>query len=228
LLRGTRIITGQEARRFTHVIDTLSGHLDAAGIERVIVPSIWEAATFEHKVGPENTKMMWTFADKSDRRCCLIPEVTGLLQETWRNEWAKASRERPVFYVQRCYRYERPQRGRYREHTQVGIELLGSADVDAAKHLLRDCLDLLGVTYDFHDDVIRGASYYTRKGFEARVEGLGAQRQIAGGGAYAEGVGWGIGVDRVAMALAVDVDREQPGGDTQASGGDQAPPGAGQ
>ncbi len=201
MLRGTRIITGDEARIFTDVITQLSARLHASGLEQVIVPSIWEAETFENKVGPENTKMMWTFSDKSDRRCCLIPEVTGLLQETWRDEWSKGATRRDVFYVQRCYRYERPQKGRYREHTQVGVELLGSQDLEAAKSLLRDCLASLGVDFEFFDDVVRGASYYTRRGFEARVESLGAQKQVAGGGAYAEGVGWGIGVDRVVLAL---------------------------
>lgn len=143
---------------------------------------------------------MWTFQDKGERNVCLIPEVTGLLQETWREDWSKRTKTRNVFYVQRCYRYERPQAGRYREFTQLGIEMLGSQDMSRAKALLRDCLDLFDVEYSFDETAKRGLSYYVAEGFEASVAKLGAQKQIAGGGAYAEGVGWAIGIDRLVLA----------------------------
>ena len=48
--------------------------------------------------------------------------------------------------------------------------------------------------------VERGLSYYTEDGFEARRELLGAQQQVAGGGRYAEGIGWAIGLDRLLLA----------------------------
>jgi histidyl-tRNA synthetase len=106
--------------------------------------------------------------------------------------------------VARCYRYERPQRGRYREFTQVGVELLGGqAPVDRreVEHLLRRILNEVGVDYQFDDRVARRLGYYVEEGFEALAPNLGAQRQIAGGGRYAEGVGWAIGLDRLLLAL---------------------------
>jgi histidyl-tRNA synthetase len=154
--------------------------------------------------------MMWTFQDQGGRDCCLIPEVTGLIQETWREEWrgqaaqaqrcAPAKATRNVFYVQRCYRYERPQAGRYREFTQLGIEMLGSTDTARAQELLRLCLDRIGLAYRFEGAVRRGLTYYVEDGFQACIDSLGAQKQVAGGGAYAEGVGWAIGVDRLVLA----------------------------
>ena len=48
----------------------------------------------------------------------------------------------------------------------------------------------------------RGLAYYTEDGFEAGCSRLGAQKQIAGGGRYAEGIGWAIGLDRLALALS--------------------------
>ena len=148
---------------------------------------------------------MWAFEDKGGRAVCLIPEVTGLVQDEWNARW-RTTEKKPyrVFYVARCYRYERPQRGRYREFTQVGIELLGGkapddrAEVEA---LLVAILDALGVTYELARDVRRGLGYYTEGGFEASCPALGAQRQIAGGGRYAEGIGWAIGLDRLLLAL---------------------------
>ena len=66
---------------------------------------------------------MWAFADKKGRPCCLIPEATALFQER-SAELLGRRLERPLFYIARCYRYERPQAGRYREFTQLGFELL--------------------------------------------------------------------------------------------------------
>jgi histidyl-tRNA synthetase len=146
---------------------------------------------------------MWTFADKADRPVTLIPEATALVQREYRDRWAK---EKPkpvrVFYVQRCYRYERPQAGRYREFTQFGVEILGPGDYEEeARTTLVEALNATGVRYEFDTEVARGLSYYTRDGFEARAENLGAQKQIAGGGSYEDGCGWAIGVDRVVLAL---------------------------
>jgi histidyl-tRNA synthetase len=107
--------------------------------------------------------------------------------------------------VARCYRYERPQRGRYREFTQVGVELLGGQapfDRREVEDLLRRVLNEVGVDYEFDDRARRGLGYYVEEGFEALSPKLGAQKQIAGGGRYAEGVGWAIGVERLLLALA--------------------------
>jgi histidyl-tRNA synthetase len=67
--------------------------------------------------------------------------------------------------------------------------------------LLRRALDATGVAYSFDANVKRGLGYYVEDGFEARSAQLGAQQQIAGGGRYAEGVGWAIGLDRLLLAL---------------------------
>jgi histidyl-tRNA synthetase len=65
-----------------------------------------------------------------------------------------------------------------------------------ALRLLCGSLDAVGVDYDLDTSARRGMSYYSGLGFEASNQALGAQKQIAGGGTYAEGVGWAIGVDR--------------------------------
>ena len=170
-----------------------------------MVPALWEQQTFIDKGGPEIVGQMYAFPDKKGRPICLIPEVTGLVQEAWRADWSKrSSGAKRVFYVARCYRYERPQRGRYREFTQVGIELLNGnapSDRQEVEALLRRVLDSTLVQYCFDAKVKRGLGYYTEDGFEARAPQLGAQQQIAGGGRYAEGVGWAIGLDRLLLAL---------------------------
>jgi histidyl-tRNA synthetase len=170
------------------------------------VPALWQQDTFVAKGGPEIVKQMYSFADKKGRPICLVPEITGLVQETWRTTWSKrAPRPCRVFYQARCYRYEKPQRGRYREFTQVGVELLGGSAPDDRREveaLLVRVLDDVGARYLFDAGVKRGLGYYLEDGFEARCPALGAQQQVAGGGRYAEGVGWAIGLDRLLLALA--------------------------
>ena len=106
MLRGTRIITGIEAKKHTLAIEMLRNAATYLGFQEVILPSIWEQQTFIDKAGPEIVNQMWAFNDKGNRPVCLIPEVTGLIQEVWRNEWSKDKKPYRVFYVNRCYRYE--------------------------------------------------------------------------------------------------------------------------
>lgn len=136
---------------------------------------------------------------------CLIPEVTGVVQDLWNDGFFKPfPKPVKIFYVSRCWRYERPQAGRYREFTQVGVEILGSSQDErpACVALLKACLDAVGLTgYVVNESVRRGLSYYLEEGFEAECQSLGAQRQVAGGGRYAEGIGWAVGLERLLLAL---------------------------
>ena len=178
------------------------GYFIEADYEEIIVPSLWEQETFLAKAGPELSNQMWLFKDKGNRDVCLIPEVTGIFQELWNDGWSKSMKYRKVFYNQRCYRYERPQAGRYREFTQFGIEILGNYQNgdEEAQQLLKNCLDEIGVEYVFEAQTKRGIGYYTELGFEALCPSLGAQKQVAGGGRYPEGIGWAVGIDRLVLA----------------------------
>ena len=176
------------------------------GFDELVIPAVWEQQTFTARAGPEILNQMYAFEDKRGRPICLIPEVTAIVQERWRDSWAK-TQPRPyrVFYESRCYRYERPQRGRYREFTQVGVEILGgdpAAGLTEAKQTLIGLLEVLGLEYEFRDSVRRGLTYYTSPGFEVECDRLGAQKQVAGGGPYAEGVGWADIDDQTAVLEA--------------------------
>lgn len=176
-----------------------------AGFNELIVPLLAEQTTFVEKAGPEVLGQMYTFDDKGGRPLCLIPEVTGIVQQLSRegffNQMPKPVR---LFYVSRCYRYERPQLGRYREFTQVGVEVLGGkgGEREACLELLVRCLEAVKLSnFVVNDSVKRGLAYYTEDGFEVECPSLGAQKQVAGGGRYREGVGWAIGLERLLLAL---------------------------
>lgn len=170
----------------------------------IILPAIWDLGTFEKKAGGSDILgMMWSFKDKGDRDVCLVPEITGIIQELYQDQWEKVyPKPMRLFYVSRCYRYDRPQKGRYREFTQIGVEVLGGkVDKQEVIDLLKDCLDTFGLQYQVVESVKRGLTYYVEDGFEIECLVLGAQKQVAGGGRYQQGIGWAIGLDRLLLAL---------------------------
>lgn len=207
LAKGTRILIGTEASNYRNLLNTLVNRVVANSygkVDEVILPSISSPSLWRQRTSEDIDKQLYLFKDKADREICLMPEATAIIQEMYNQHWSK-SLPKPIrlFYVTKCYRYERPQEGRYREFTQFGFEILGPNPpdyLDESISVLEASLKGI-VNYDFNSDVERGLSYYTRNGFEASVEELGAQKQIAGGGVYNEGCGWAIGVDRLLLAI---------------------------
>ncbi len=202
MIKGTRLLIGKEADLYFDTCQTIRSKLKTLGFQEVYLPSMWEQQTFIDKAGPEIINQMYSFKDKGDRDICLIPECTALIQKMWNEEWHnQVKHPLKIFYIQRCYRYEKPQAGRYREFTQAGVEILGNkANPNDAADSLKACLNEFKILYSFSDSVKRGLNYYVEDGFEAEVSYLGAQKQIAGGGKYKEGIGWAIGVDRLMLA----------------------------
>lgn len=183
----------------------------ANGFEEIIIPSIWENKTFVEKAGgSEILEQMFSFEDKNNRGVCLVPEITGIIQELFRDNFFKLSSNpnytRKLFYISRCYRYEKPQLGRQREFTQLGVEIITTEDSKKIEYkeecikLLKQFLDINKIDYRFMESVKRGLTYYIEEGFEVECDNLGTQKQIAGGGLYKEGVGFAIGLERLLLA----------------------------
>lgn len=202
-----RIVDGFEARAFSGMIQLLRKRALDEGLEEVIIPSVWGTDTFVRRAGgSEILNQMYTFEDKKGRELCLVLEVTAIIQE----QLCRPGVERGIFYVSRCYRYERPQAGRYREFTQFGVELLGgwsgrfsddgAAAAGIAYSILYGLGDGEGGTLVWSGGVKRGLSYYTEDGFEVLAPDLGAQKQVLGGGRYEGGIGFAIGVERLVLA----------------------------
>lgn len=185
----------------------------ANGFEEVIIPSVWESKTFVEKAGgSEILEQMYSFTDQRDNAICLVPEITGVIQELFRSNFFKPNSNpvytRKLFYISRCYRYERtPQLGRQREFTQLGVEIVTTDESKKQQYkeecikVLREVLDNTDTEYRFMPTVKRGLTYYVEDGFEVECDKLGSQKQIAGGGLYKEGVGFAIGLERWLLAL---------------------------
>jgi len=103
-----------------------------SGYDYIETPIFEDTALFVRSVGESTdvvSKEMYTFTDKGDRSLTLRPEGTaGVLRAMLENRLDKGALPAKVWYTGPNFRYEQPQSGRYRQHTQVGVEAIGSSD----------------------------------------------------------------------------------------------------
>ena len=123
------------------------------GYREVCTPEFEELALFTARSGQGIIEEMYVFEDKGGRMLALRPEITAAVQRMYQNEARVAPKPLRWFYFADCFRYERPQKGRYRQFWQFGIELIGSdtASGDAETIMLAD--DLLrstGIGFKLH------------------------------------------------------------------------------
>lgn len=143
---------------------------------------------------------MYNFRDRGDRDLCLAPEYTAIVQKLAGTTF-KQQKDVRLFYVQECFRGEKPQAGRYRQFTQLGVEVLNPtvdylADGYNLQHLAWKLMEY-NKELIINNDVVRGLDYYKNgKGFEIRSkDGM----QLCGGGEYNGGCGFAIGIDRLML-----------------------------
>ena len=100
------------------------------GYRPVRTPVFEELELFTLRSGPGIVNEMYTFEDKGGRALALRPELTAPVLRLFVNEARMLPKPLRWYYVDDCFRYERPQKGRYRQFDQVGLETLGSEDPD--------------------------------------------------------------------------------------------------
>jgi histidyl-tRNA synthetase len=204
--KGTRILVGNRKR---FMIETITDMLIDKGYQEIIIPIIQQQETFSGKVGEENNNMMYNLTDRGGRDLCLAPEYTAVVQKLATTTF-KQEKDVKLFYVQECFRGEKPQAGRYRQFTQLGVEILNPTkdgySANGYESYMEELISLTerimnsvqGSKYEITTDVTRGLDYYKGgKGFEVSVDDLGSSKQVLGGGEYDGGIGFAIGIDRL-------------------------------
>lgn len=138
-VRGTQDMLGETADRFVRVVETFERVRRLYGFKRVEVPVIEPTAVFARSLGETTdvvSKEMYSFDDRGGESITLRPEFTAgicraFLSEGWQ-QFAplKLATHGPLF------RYERPQKGRYRQFHQIDSEIIGAAEPAADVELL--------------------------------------------------------------------------------------------
>jgi len=304
--RGTRDFLPAETARRRYVESIMRDVAHKWGYSEIITPTFEHLDLFTLKSGEGIVEELYNFEDKGGREMTLRPELTAPVMRLYVNELQSFPKPLKLFYFENCFRYERPQKGRFREFWQFGVELIGSGKPDSdaevialadallkaagvkgdmkignlavirtllsglepeivskvmrfvdkkeyaglealldeigteeklksdlfhlikleGKYILpevikivgnipelvsfektRNLLDAYGVDYSLDFGIARGLDYYTGMVFEVYAEGLGAQKQVCGGGSYqliqlfgggdVPSTGFGIGFDRI-------------------------------
>ncbi|MEQ1551778.1 histidine--tRNA ligase [Sphingorhabdus sp.] len=138
-VRGTQDMYGETEERFAHVVSTFERVRRLYGFKGLQLPVIELTAVFSRSLGEATdvvSKEMYTFDDRGGDSVTLRPEFTaGIARAYLTNGWQqhapmKVTTHGPLF------RYERPQKGRYRQFHQIDAEIIGAAEPQADVELL--------------------------------------------------------------------------------------------
>jgi histidyl-tRNA synthetase len=162
-VRGMRDLLPEEAETLNFVICKARETAQLYGYREVVTPLVEPYELLSAKSGEEIRSRMFTFKDLGDRTVALRPEFTASIARLATTALKTEPKPLRVFSVGSVYRYDEPQRGRYREFWQSNFELMGSnkPEADAEVILLTNSLMKATELHDYtfklgHIGVIRG------------------------------------------------------------------------
>lgn len=160
--RGTRDFSPEEMSDRDYVAGKIEDLFKAFGYRKIITPTFEHVELFQMKSGEEITEHMYVFEDKSGRRLCLRPEATASVCRMFAEELRSRRMPLRLYYYSPMFRYERPQKGRYREFWQLGVELLGAETPESDAEVIQlayESLKSLGIGFRLevgHIGILRG------------------------------------------------------------------------
>ena len=127
--KGTQDILAPESARWSELVGRFAGLAERFGFGLVVSPGFEDAEVFRRSSGDSSdvvTKEMYEFTDRGGRDIALRPEGTASVVRAY----VQHSPVPPfkAWYAAPMFRYERPQSGRFRQHHQLGVEILGTED----------------------------------------------------------------------------------------------------
>ena len=143
-VKGTRNLYGLEAEKYLYIYDIFRKSFNTYGYDLIELPTIEYKELFNKSIGENSeivTKQMYEFKDKGNRDLVLRPEATASVvrfhNEFFKNESKKYS------YFGKMFRYENPQKNRYREFIQAGAEIVGTIDEYSNLQILKSSIRFL-------------------------------------------------------------------------------------
>jgi histidyl-tRNA synthetase len=151
--RGTRDFLPEETEKRGRAKKAMQDVLERWGYQEVATPTFEHLELFTIKSGASVVEEIYSFTDKGGRDLALRPELTAPVMRMYVSELQNSPKPQRLWYFGNCFRYERPQRGRFREFWQMGAELIGGAKPDSeaeAIALADGMLRSVGVAGDIH------------------------------------------------------------------------------
>jgi histidyl-tRNA synthetase len=174
-------LLGEEAQTFTRITSKARETAALYGYKEVITPVIEPLELLSAKSGEEIRQRMFIFKDLGERQVALRPEFTASIARLATTALKNEPKPLRIFSVGTVYRYDEPQRGRYREFWQSNFELMGSARPEADAEIvlltnsLMEGLGLQGYAFKIgHIGVIRGV--LSQEGVDEKTQNAILQR----------------------------------------------------
>lgn len=129
-LRGFRDLLHPESTMLSRLASIFAELAEAHGYTEVKPPTLERFEIFALKSGEEIRRSMYVFKDKAGREVALRPEATASVARIYLKHLRGHPKPVRLYYIINCFRYEEPQRARYREFWQAGVEHLGTPGIE--------------------------------------------------------------------------------------------------
>lgn len=142
-VKGTRDVLPREALARRELEQLVYNRFSRAGFLPILPPTFERAELYQHSTGEASDiviKEMYRFADMGGRDLALRPEGTPSVMRAILENHLKIPIR--LWYSMTMFRQDKPQKGRYREHTQIGVEIVGEAEPEADVELIKLGYDL--------------------------------------------------------------------------------------
>ena len=144
-VRGTYDLYGEAKRKMKKVVATAGAVVERYGFEEIETPIFEFTEVFARNLGDTSdivTKEMYCFEDRGSESLTLRPEGTAGVVRSFVSEGMQQNLPVKLYYAGPMFRYERPQKGRQRQFTQFGVELLGVETPQAD-------IEVIAMAYEF-------------------------------------------------------------------------------
>lgn len=141
--RGTRDFNPEEMYKRRYVEKLFRQVFENYGYQEIQTPTFETLELFTAKSGDGVLDEIYEFTDKGNRHLALRPELTAPVMRMYVDQMQMDPKPIKLYYFGNCFRYDRPQKGRYREFMQAGCELIGPSTPEAIAELISLSFDLL-------------------------------------------------------------------------------------
>jgi len=172
-VRGTRDFYPEDMRLRNWLFQKFHASSLSHGFEEYDSPIIEHEELYTRKQGEEITQQLYNFEDKGGRKISLRPEMTPSLARMVMARSGALPLPIKWYSIPQCWRYERTQRGRGREHYQWNVDIWGMEGIEADAELLSVMVHMFESVGLTHDDVVVRIS--SRKVLEEVLGSLGIE-----------------------------------------------------
>src|SRR6266702_7938958 len=167
-LRGMHDLLPDTYRQQQRVIDRMNTFLARAGYDTIDAPILEQSDLFLSSFGQELWQNLYTFR-LHHRDLCLRPEYTASICRLYLDHYQRHTLPLRFQYAGPVFRYEAPGRGRYRQHTQLGVELFGGHTITADAEILHLACEALS-ELDIHSYRLELGHIGVVRGFINRLQ----------------------------------------------------------